>query len=150
MISLWTYFYLLMFWESKEERNWSFHKSVTFKGNICWEVGTDQLVWYLRRDMKFLSLLRRVGVRPPPLHPRHCSQSSQDCVTVTLIPGDGVGPELMDSCQEVLQAMGARINFEEVFFSEVRWRWGTNFPEKNVIDKPRRQSTSGASDGFCD
>ena len=76
--------------------------------------------------MKSLSLLRRIVVSPRviSLHPRHSSQSSttRDTVTVTLIPGDGVGPELMDSCQEVLQAMGARINFQEVFFSEVRRR----------------------------
>ena len=43
-----------------------------------------------------------------------------DRVTCTLIPGDGVGPEIMDSCQEVLQSMGAKIDFEEMYFSEVR------------------------------
>ena len=58
----------------------------------------------------------------PLVSPRHsssASSASSDKVTVTLIPGDGVGPELMDSCQEVLQSMGARINFEQVYFSEV-------------------------------
>merc|ERR1711936_393483 len=40
-------------------------------------------------------------------------------VPVTLIPGDGVGPEIMDSTQEVLLQMGAKIDFEEVYFSEV-------------------------------
>jgi len=30
-----------------------------------------------------------------------------------------VGPEIMDSCQEVLQSMGARIDFEEIYFSEI-------------------------------
>ena len=68
--------------------------------------------------MKCLSLLGRSGVRPL-VSPRHSSSASSDKVTVTLIPGDGVGPELMDSCQEVLQSMGARINFEQVYFSEV-------------------------------
>ena len=34
--------------------------------------------------------------------------------------GDGVGPEMMDSCQEVLQSMGARLDFEPIYFSEVR------------------------------
>ena len=74
--------------------------------------------------MKCLSLLRRVGVKP--LHQRYSSHSNQteENVTVTLIPGDGVGPELMDSCQEVLQSMGARINFEHVYFSEVRGKDG--------------------------
>ena len=40
-------------------------------------------------------------------------------VACTLIPGDGVGPEMMDSVQEVLQSMGAKIDFEEMYFSEV-------------------------------
>ena len=40
-------------------------------------------------------------------------------MTVTLIPGDGVGPEMMDSAQEVLQSMGARLDFEPIYFSEV-------------------------------
>ena len=48
------------------------------------------------------------------------SSASSDRVTVTLIPGDGVGPEMMDSCQEVLQSMGARLDFEPIYFSEVR------------------------------
>ena len=46
-------------------------------------------------------------------------QGYQDRVTVTLIPGDGVGPEIMDSCQEVLQSMGSRLDFEQIYFSEV-------------------------------
>ena len=48
------------------------------------------------------------------------SSASSDRVTVTLIPGDGVGPEMMDSAQEVLQSMGARLDFEPIYFSEVR------------------------------
>ena len=36
------------------------------------------------------------------------------------VSGDGVGPEMMDSCQEVLQSMGARLDFEPIYFSEVR------------------------------
>jgi len=47
------------------------------------------------------------------------NQGPNDRVTVTLIPGDGVGPEIMDSCQEVLQAMGAKVDFEELYFSEI-------------------------------
>ncbi|KAL3872398.1 hypothetical protein ACJMK2_040326 [Sinanodonta woodiana] len=38
---------------------------------------------------------------------------------VTLIPGDGVGPELMASVQEVFKAAMVPIEFEEIFVSEV-------------------------------
>ncbi|CAH1985872.1 unnamed protein product [Acanthoscelides obtectus] len=37
----------------------------------------------------------------------------------TLIPGDGVGPELMHSVQEVFKASGIPVDFEAYFFSEV-------------------------------
>ncbi|XP_023342072.1 isocitrate dehydrogenase [NAD] subunit beta, mitochondrial isoform X2 [Eurytemora carolleeae] len=40
-------------------------------------------------------------------------------VTCTLIPGDGVGPELMDSAREVLSSMGAPVDFEEMYLSEI-------------------------------
>ena len=34
---------------------------------------------------------------------------------VTLVPGDGVGPEMMSSMQEVFKAAGVPIDFEEYF-----------------------------------
>ncbi|KAK7866942.1 hypothetical protein R5R35_014718 [Gryllus longicercus] len=37
----------------------------------------------------------------------------------TLIPGDGVGPELVYSVQEVFKAAGVPVDFEPFFFSEV-------------------------------
>ena len=33
---------------------------------------------------------------------------------VTLIPGDGVGPEIMDSTKEVLTRMGAKVHIYDV------------------------------------
>ena len=45
---------------------------------------------------------------PSPRHP--CVTCHPGRVPVTLIPGDGVGPEIMDSAQEVLQAMGAKVS----------------------------------------
>lgn len=39
--------------------------------------------------------------------------------TCTLIPGDGVGPELVYSVQEVFKAAGVPVDFETYFFSEV-------------------------------
>lgn len=38
---------------------------------------------------------------------------------VTMIPGDGVGPELMDSAQNVLKSISAPIEFEVQHLSEV-------------------------------
>ncbi|BFZ20268.1 hypothetical protein BsWGS_23307 [Bradybaena similaris] len=38
---------------------------------------------------------------------------------VTLIPGDGVGPELMGGVREVFKAAGVPVKFEELFISEV-------------------------------
>ena len=40
-------------------------------------------------------------------------------IPVTMIPGDGVGPELMDSVKEVLTTIGAPIDFETYHLSEV-------------------------------
>jgi len=45
--------------------------------------------------------------------------AAADRITCTLIPGDGVGPEIMDSAQEVLKHMGVPIDFEQIYFSEV-------------------------------
>ena len=36
-----------------------------------------------------------------------------------MIPGDGVGPEIMDSVEEVLNSIGAPIDFETYHLSEV-------------------------------
>jgi len=39
--------------------------------------------------------------------------------TCTLIPGDGVGPELIYSVQEVFKAISVPVDFEPFFLSEV-------------------------------
>ena len=57
---------------------------------------------------------------PAPFQASTSLSGPNDRVAVTLIPGDGVGPEIMDSAQEVLQSMGAKLDFEEMYFSEVR------------------------------
>ena len=38
---------------------------------------------------------------------------------VTMIPGDGVGPEIMDAVQTVVKSVGAPIDFEVMHLSEV-------------------------------
>ena len=35
--------------------------------------------------------------------------------TVTLVPGDGVGPEIMSSVKDVFTAAGVPVDFEELF-----------------------------------
>lgn len=36
-------------------------------------------------------------------------------VKVTMIPGDGVGPELVDAVQEIVHNTGIPLEFEEIF-----------------------------------
>ena len=43
----------------------------------------------------------------------------QPRIKCTMIPGDGVGPEIMDSVEEVLNSIGAPIDFEIHHLSEV-------------------------------
>merc|ERR1719158_2783965 len=42
--------------------------------------------------------------------------------TVTMVPGDGVGPELMSGVTAVFSAAGVPVDFEELFISEVQPR----------------------------
>jgi isocitrate dehydrogenase (NAD+) len=57
---------------------------------------------------------------------------------ITLIPGDGIGPEVTDAVKAVLKAAGANIEWEEVEAGEKMLREvGTPLPE-NVIDSIRR------------
>merc|ERR1719391_204890 len=75
---------------------------------------------------RLVPLLLRQPVSTPPIsqlqlssHPLEAATTPDGRVRCTLIPGDGVGPEVSDAVQTVLQAMGARIDFEEMFFSEI-------------------------------
>ena len=43
-----------------------------------------------------------------------------------------MGPEMMDSCQEVLQSMGARLDFEPIYFSEVRTAAGGKITSESL------------------
>ncbi|CAH1641497.1 unnamed protein product [Spodoptera littoralis] len=47
------------------------------------------------------------------------SSSTEGRIKCTLIPGDGVGPELVYSVQEVFKAADIPVDFESFFFSEV-------------------------------
>lgn len=71
-------------------------------------------------------VLRSVGQRTTTLVPAAklnvSAPFAAERIKCTLIPGDGVGPEMMDSAQEVLQSMGVPVDFEELYFSEVNHR----------------------------
>ena len=50
----------------------------------------------------------------------HTTGTSRDGkILCTMIPGDGVGPELMDSVEAAVKAIGAPIEFEKFQLSEV-------------------------------
>ncbi|KAK4336721.1 hypothetical protein RND71_043565 [Anisodus tanguticus] len=76
-------------------------------------------------------------------------------VKCTLIPGDGVGPELCASVKEVIQAMAAPVEFDELFLSEINP--SNSVPFDNVIESIKKNRialkgilstpTSGASTG---
>ena len=53
---------------------------------------------------------------------------------VTLIPGDGIGPEVMAAAQRVLEATGIKFNWEEANAgAAVQEKTGTPLPD-NVIE----------------
>lgn len=47
------------------------------------------------------------------------STQPEGCVKCTMIPGDGVGPDLCQSVKDVFQAIGVPVEFEELFLSEI-------------------------------
>ncbi|XP_059082217.1 isocitrate dehydrogenase [NAD] subunit beta, mitochondrial-like isoform X1 [Tigriopus californicus] len=55
--------------------------------------------------------------------------NSDGRIACTLIPGDGVGPELMDATQEVLKAIGVPIDFETFHLSEIQHGISANLEE---------------------
>ncbi|XP_059175330.1 isocitrate dehydrogenase [NAD] subunit beta, mitochondrial-like isoform X2 [Physella acuta] len=56
--------------------------------------------------------------------------------TVTLVPGDGVGPELMGGVRDVFKTAGVPIEFEEVFISEISPN--TSADLKTVVESIKR------------
>ncbi|KAJ3643705.1 hypothetical protein Zmor_026401 [Zophobas morio] len=64
------------------------------------------------------------------------SHNIPDIIKCTLIPGDGVGPELILSVQEVFNAAKVPITFEPLFFSEVNPSLST--PLETVAESIRK------------
>jgi isocitrate dehydrogenase (NAD+) len=62
--------------------------------------------------------------------------------TVTLIPGDGIGPELTSAMRRVVEAAGVRIEWEIAEAgSDVMEKYGTPLPE-HVLDSIRRNKVA--------
>merc|ERR1712210_189518 len=59
-------------------------------------------------------------------------RNSDGNFNVTMVPGDGVGPELMDSVQAVLKSVNAPLSFDQLHLSEVQHRTSTSL--ENVVD----------------
>ncbi|XP_070540958.1 isocitrate dehydrogenase [NAD] subunit beta, mitochondrial-like [Ptychodera flava] len=59
--------------------------------------------------------------------------------TVTMIPGDGVGPEMMGCVREVFKHTGVPVDFEEIFVSDVH---GQSASLDDIIDSFKRNSVS--------
>jgi isocitrate dehydrogenase (NAD+) len=61
---------------------------------------------------------------------------------VTLIPGDGIGPEISDATRRVLEATGVKFNWEVVHAgTDVIAEFGTPLPEQ-VLDSIRKNRTA--------
>jgi len=58
-------------------------------------------------------------------------KNSDGNFNVTMVPGDGVGPELMDSVQAVLKSINAPLTFDQLHLSEVQHRTSTSLD--NVV-----------------
>jgi len=53
--------------------------------------------------------------------------------TISLIPGDGIGPEVVDAAVHVLEATGIKFNFEEILAGEEALKaFGTPLPEETL------------------
>ena len=73
-------------------------------------IGTLGRIWLFEKQSLSLQLhTTSVGLK-------------ESTIPVTLIPGDGVGPELMDSVQSVFKSLGAPVTFETMHLSEVSFK----------------------------
>src|SRR5581483_8086090 len=58
--------------------------------------------------------------------------------TITLIPGDGIGPEVSKAVQHIIQAAGVSIDWEETPARAELERRGTDFMNSGVLDSIRK------------
>ena len=61
---------------------------------------------------------------------------------ITLIPGDGIGPEITEATRRVLEATGVSFNWDVVYAgAEVQEKYGTPLPE-HVLDSIRKNKVA--------
>src|SRR5271155_2596488 len=58
--------------------------------------------------------------------------------TITLIPGDGIGPEVSQAVKEILAAAGVAINWEEIPARADIERRGMTFMQSGVLESIRK------------
>ena len=99
------------------------------------------LISVLNANSKSLSGLSRSLSTTPVRNLDYTLQPPPDgVIKCTLIPGDGVGPELCASVKEVVQAMGAPLQFEELFLSEINPTMSV--PVETAIDSIKRNQVA--------
>jgi len=81
--------------------------------------------------MSVLAARRMAGLAQPIARAMSAARP-EERVTATLIPGDGVGPELVASMEEVFRAISVPVDFEVFFLSEVHASLST--PIDTVVD----------------
>src|SRR5581483_3560833 len=62
--------------------------------------------------------------------------------TITLIPGDGIGPEVSKAVQHIIQAAGVSIDWEETPARAELERRGTDFMNSGVLDSIRKNKVA--------
>uniref|UniRef100_A0A914XCP3 Isocitrate dehydrogenase [NAD] subunit, mitochondrial n=1 Tax=Plectus sambesii TaxID=2011161 RepID=A0A914XCP3_9BILA len=85
-----------------------------------------------KHDILAKSLTRNLAVAAAP------TPEVAQRLKVTLIPGDGVGPELIYAVQDVVRNTGIPLDFEEVFISEVHYSRSASI--EDVVASIRRNN----------
>jgi len=62
--------------------------------------------------------------------------------TVTLIPGDGIGPEVTEATQQIIRAAGVQIEWEPAAARAELERRGTDFMQSGVVESIRRNKVA--------
>lgn len=89
-----------------------------------------------RLATRALSGLFRSNVRAAHVYAGATKEDASLKKQVTILPGDGVGPELIQSVQAVLKATGADLEYDDHFLSEVSTGRNTSYNVlKNSITK---------------